>query len=154
VIAMPETLGIQVEQTALLATFAVRNALCGLDAAEIQEVIRLGPLTPVRHGPEEVAGILNLRGRIVTILDVGLCIGFPKAVPGGESRIIIMAVRNEFIGLLVDRVDDVVEVAANQWERPPANVSGGQTRFFKAVCRVAGRVITLLDPEQILVEAA
>lgn len=151
---MPETLPTQAEQTALLATFTVRNAQCALDAAQIQEVIRLGPLTPVRHALREVAGIINLRGRIVTILDVGLRLGFPRAVPSGDSRIVIMEDRSEFIGLLVDRVDDVVEVEQNQWEKPPANVSGGQIQCFKAVCRVGGRVITLLDPAQILSEAS
>ena len=70
-------------QTVLLATFFVRDALCALDAAGIQEVIRLGPLTPVRHAPPDVAGILNLRGKIVTILDLGLRLGFPKIVPSG-----------------------------------------------------------------------
>ena len=149
---MPEIVPAQAEQTALLATFTVRNAQCALDAARIQEVIRLGPLTPVRHAPEEVAGIINLRGRIVTVLDVGLRLGFVQAVASSDSRIIIMEDRNEFIGLLVDRVDDVVEVEQSQWERLPANVSGGQTQCFQAVCRVGGRVITLLDPAQILLE--
>jgi purine-binding chemotaxis protein CheW len=151
---MAESAATQTEQTALLATFTVRDAQCALDAAEIQEVIRLGPVTPVRHAPPEVAGIINLRGRIVTMLDVGLRLGFPRAVPTGETRIIIMEDRNEFIGLLVDRVDDVVEVEKGKWERPPANVSGAQTQCFKAVCRVGGRVITLLDPAQIFSQAA
>lgn len=151
---MAEIVLARAEQTALLATFTVRTAHCALDAAGIQEVIRLGPLTPVRHAREEVAGILNLRGRIVTILDVGLRLGFPKAVPAADSRIIIMDDRGEFIGLLVDRVDDVVEVEQSQWEKPPANVPDGQTPCFKAVCRVAGRVITLLDPARITAEAA
>ncbi|MEI9974038.1 MAG: chemotaxis protein CheW [Ignavibacteriota bacterium] len=92
-------------QTVLLATFFVRDALCALDAAGIQEVIRLGPLTPVRHASPDVAGILNLRGKIVTILDLGLRLGFPKVVPSGDSRIFIIEDRNEFVGLLVDRVD-------------------------------------------------
>jgi purine-binding chemotaxis protein CheW len=151
---MPQEQHTETERTALLATFAVRDALCALDAAHIQEVIRLGPLTPVRHAPAEVAGILNLRGRIVTILDIGLRLGNPKAVPNGASRIIIMEHLHEFIGLLVDRVDDVIEVEPSQWERPPANVSAGQSRFFKAVCRVGGKVITLLDPVQIVTDQA
>ncbi len=140
------------EQTSLLATFLLRDVVCGLDAAEIQEVIRLGPLTPVPHAPSEVAGILNLRGRIVTILDAGLRLGFPAAAFGPESRIIIMEHRGEFIGLLVDRVDDVVEADSTQWEQPPANVARSQTQFLKAVCRVGGRVITVLDANQLLAE--
>jgi len=140
-------------QTVLLATFFVRDALCALDAAGIQEVIRLGPLTPVRHAPSDVAGILNLRGKIVTILDLGLRLGFPKIVPSGASRIFIMEDRNEFVGLLVDRVDEVVEVERAEWQAPPANVRGIQGRFFQGVYRSGGRAITVLAPGPILAEA-
>lgn len=151
---MSATLTSQGSQTVLLATFFVREALCALDAAGIQEVIRLGPLTPVRHAPPEVAGIVNLRGKIVTILDLGLRLGFPKAVPTGDSRIFIIEDRNEFVGLLVDRVDEVVEVERSQWQAPPANVRGSQGRFFQGVYRTGGRVITVLDSVPILAEGA
>jgi purine-binding chemotaxis protein CheW len=132
----------------------VRGALCALDAAGVQEVIRLGPVTPVRYAPEEVIGIVNLRGKIVTIIDLGLRLGSPRAVKSAESRIFIIEDRGEFIGLLVDRVDEVVEVECDRWQPPPANVKWGQARFFKGVSRVRGRVITLLDVSQILVEGA
>lgn len=141
-------------QTVLLATFYVRDALCALDAAGIQEVIRLASLTPVRHAPAAVAGIVNLRGRIVTVLDLGLRLGFPKAVPGADSRIFIMEDGNEFIGLLVDRVDEVVETNPRQLQPPPANISSSQTKFLKGICRAGSRVITLLDTGSVLSEAA
>ena len=147
---MVQTLTSQGGQTVLLATFYVRDALCALDAAGVQEVIRLGPVTPVRYAPEEVLGIVNLRGKIVTIVDLGLRLGFSRAVAGGDSRIFIIEDRDEFIGLLVDRVDEVVEVERDSWQPPPANVCWGQARFFKGVCRSRGHVITLLDASQIL----
>jgi purine-binding chemotaxis protein CheW len=149
---MSSTLTPQAGQTVLLATFFVREALCALDAAGIQEVIRVGALTPVRHAPADVAGIVNLRGRIVTILDLGLRLGFSKAVRCGESRIFIVEDRGEFVGLLVDRVDEVVEVERDRWQAPPANVRAGQGRFFQGVCRTGGRAITVLDPGPILAE--
>lgn len=139
-------------QTNLLATFFVRKALCALDAASVQEVIRVGPLTPVNHAPKEVLGIFNLRGRIVTIVDIGQLLGFTPTVIGPESRIFIIEDRSEFVGLLVDRVDEVVEVEEDQWQAPPANVAGGQGRFFRGVCRAGTRVITMLDAGQLLAE--
>jgi len=137
-------------QTLLLATFFVRDTLCALDAAGVQEVIRLGPVTPVRYAPDEVLGIVNLRGKIVTIIDLGRRLGFAKTETGRDSRIFILDDDGEFIGLLVDRVDEVVEVGSEHWRAPPANVNWGQSRFFKGVCRARGRVITLLDASQIL----
>jgi purine-binding chemotaxis protein CheW len=150
---MAETTIAKTGQTVLLAAFFVRESLCALDAAGIQEVIRLGPLTPVWHARPEVAGIVNLRGKTVTILDLGLRLGFTKAVPTGDSRIFLIEDRDEFIGLLVDRVDEVLEVERDQMEAAPANVPGGQARFFQGVYRTGGRVITLLDPTPILAEA-
>lgn len=147
---MSRTLTTEGGQTVLLATFLVRDVLCGLDAAGVQEVIRLGPLTPVRYAPEEVLGIVNLRGKIVTIMDLGLRLGFSKAVAGNDSRIFIIEDRNEFIGLLVDHVDEVVEVDRTDWQLAPANVKWGQARFFQGVCRARSRVITLLDAGEIL----
>lgn len=149
---MSNTLTPATGQTVLLATFYVREALCALDAAGIQEVIRLGPLTPVRHSSPDVAGILNLRGKIVTILDLGLRLGFSPSVPSGDSRIFIIEDRNEFVGLLVDRVDEVVEVERDRWQAPPANVRGAQGRFFQGVYRTGSRVITVLDPGPILAD--
>lgn len=148
--AMSDALKPQVAQTVLLATFFVRDALCALDAAGVQEVIRLGPVTPVRYAPEEVLGIVNLRGKIVTIIDLGQRLGLPKAVVGSDCRVFIIEDRGEFIGLLVDRVDEVVEVERDGWQAPPANVSWGQARFFKGVCRARGRVVTLLEAGQLL----
>jgi purine-binding chemotaxis protein CheW len=137
----------------LLATFFVRGALCGLDAVRIQEVIRPAALTPVRRAPPEVAGIVNLRGRIVTILDLGLKLGFPPAVAGPASRILVIEDRGEFIGLLVDRVEEVAEVEPEHWQAPPANVPREQARFFRAVCRVGDRVATVLEEREILAVA-
>jgi purine-binding chemotaxis protein CheW len=139
-------------QAVLLASFLVRGVLCALDAASVQEVIRVGPMTAVHYAPKEVVGIFNLRGRIVTIVDLGLRLGFPRAVPGPDSRIFIVEDRNEFVGLLVDCVDEVVEIETDLWQPPPANVNGEQARFFKGVCRAKGRVITMLDAGQILAE--
>ena len=150
---MSQTMTVSAGQTVLLATFFVSDTLCALDATGVQEVIRLGPITQVRYAPEEVLGIVNLRGKIVTIVDLGVRLGFPRAVAGPDSRIFIVEDRNEFIGLLVDRVDEVVEVESGQWQPTPANVNGRQARHFKGVCRAGGQVITWLDAGQILAEA-
>lgn len=151
---MTPTLQPQAARNVLLATFFVRDTFCALDAATVQEVIRLSAVTRVRHAPPEVAGIVNLRGRIVTILDIGQKLGFPPASPSRESRVFIIEDRNEFIGLLVDRVGEVVEVENDHWQPPPANVPGGQARFFKGVCRTAGRVVAVVNAARILAEAA
>src|SRR5580700_3202855 len=107
---MPETLPQLTAHSVLLAAFYVKNALFSLDASVVQEVIRPGSVTPVRHAPAEVCGVINMRGKIVTLLDTAQILGFEMTVPGRDSRIFIVEDRNEFIGLLVDRVAEVVEI--------------------------------------------
>jgi purine-binding chemotaxis protein CheW len=146
----------QLEQgapTELLATFFVRNSLCALDAAGVQEVIRVQSITPVRHAPDEVAGVMNLRGKIVTLLDLGKILGFPKTAITRDSRVFIIEDRNEFLGVLVDRVGEVIEVESGQKASPPVNIPPSQARFIQGICRHGGHVIALLNPHEILNEA-
>jgi purine-binding chemotaxis protein CheW len=140
-------------QTVLLATFFVRDALCALDAAGVQEVIRVESVTPVRHAPDEVTGVINLRGKIVTLLDLGIILGFGKSVVTRESRVFIIEDRNEFLGVLVDRVGEVIEVEPGQEDFLPVNIPSAQARFFRGICRTGGRVIALLNPGEVLNES-
>ena len=137
-------------QTTLLATFYVREALCALDAARVQEVIRLGAITEVRRVSREILGIINLRGRIVTVLDAGLRMGFPPIAPTAESRVFIIEDRGEFIGLLVDRVGEVVELDAARLEPLPGNLQAAQGRYLRGVYRAQDRVIALVQVEEIM----
>ncbi len=138
--------------TLLLTSFFVGNALCALDATGVQEVIRVAGVTPVRHAPDQVAGVINLRGKIVTLLDLGMILGFGKSVVTKESRIFIVEDRAEFLGILVDRVAEVVEVETDTQESLPINIPAAQARFFQGVCRTGGHVIALLNPGEVLNE--
>jgi purine-binding chemotaxis protein CheW len=151
---MPTESSVPARSEALLATFFIRDTHCALDAGGVQEVIRLGAVTAVRNAPKEVLGIINLRGRIVTVLDVGLKLGFARVPIGPDGRIFVIEDRNEFIGLLVDRVGEVVEIEGARLEAPPANVSPAHSRFFRGVYRVNGKIITQMDVNQLLAESA
>jgi purine-binding chemotaxis protein CheW len=150
---MVDTYQEQSVHTALLATFFVRSALCALDASRVQEVIRVEAVTRVRHAPAEVAGVMNLRGKIVTLLDLGMILGFGKSEVTKESRVFIIEDRNEFLGVLVDRVGEVFEVEPGSEESLPVNIPAAQARFFHGVCRTGGHVISLLNPQEVLSES-
>jgi purine-binding chemotaxis protein CheW len=95
---------------------------------------------------------MNLRGKIVTLLDLGIILGFGKSVLTHESRVFILEDRNEFLGVLVDRAGDVIEVEPAQRESLPVNIPAAQARFFKGVCRAGGHVIAVLNPSEVLNE--
>jgi purine-binding chemotaxis protein CheW len=149
---MVETQIEQRAQSVLLSTFFVGNALCALDAAGVQEVIRVESVTRIRHAPDEVTGVINLRGKIVTLLDLGRMLGLGKTAVTRESRIFIIEDRGEFLGVLVDRVGEVIEVEAGQENSLPVNIPAAQARFFQGVCRTGSNVIALLNPREVLNE--
>lgn len=133
-----------------LATFYVGEALCGMDILKVQEINKQMDVTRVPQAPEYVSGVLNLRGRIVTIIDLGKKIGLSSTHLSDESRNIIVNSQDEYIGLLVDRIADVVPARWDQVEAPPANIGGVQAKFFKGVFKTENSLIGILDIEGVL----
>jgi purine-binding chemotaxis protein CheW len=130
----------------LVITFLLGDAAFGISAAHVQEVARLGSITPVHHAAFEVVGIRNLRGRIVTVIDLRTRLGLGSVCPGAENRILIVESLGEPIGLLVDCVADTISISPGQILPPPANVPGSQGRNLVGVCHSGERLIALLDP--------
>lgn len=138
------------EQQMLVSTFFLGEAAFGLDTAMVQEVVRVGDITPVHHAPGFVLGVMNLRGRIATVIDLGLKLELAGTEICEDSRIFIVDWQDEQIGLLVDRVADAVVVDRATLKRSPENVRGVQGRQFQGVCHVDDRLIALLDMAAVL----
>ena len=133
-----------------LATFYVGEALCGMDILKIQEINKHMEMTRVPQAPEYVLGVLNLRGRIVTIMDLGRKLELSPTELNNESRNIIVNSRDEHVGLLVDRISDVVLAEWDKVESPPANIGGIQEKFFEGVFKTENSLIGILDVEEVL----
>jgi purine-binding chemotaxis protein CheW len=146
----PETLEAQADAGLQLATFEVEETTFGIDTACVQEVVRMGEITPVYHAPKYVMGLRNLRGRIVTVVDLRVRLELGSAIIGPESRILIVEWHGEPVGLLVDRVADTIEVNPKSIEPPPANLGGIQGRNLRGICRDGNGLVALLDVEVIL----
>jgi purine-binding chemotaxis protein CheW len=137
-------------QNILAATFMLGPATFGVDTAQVQEVVRLGNLTPVHDAPPDIVGIRNLRGRIVTVIDLRIRLDLGRVPPGPESRIFIVEGQGEPIGLLVDQVADTIDVSPADLHPAPSNVNGVQSRHLRGVCRHGARLVALLDLAAIL----
>jgi len=138
------------DDTLLVATFLLGDAAFGIGAAQVQEVVRLGDITPVHHAPPYVVGIRNLRGRIVTVIDLRVRLNLGVAEAGADSRILIVDWQGEPIGLLVDSVADTISANVADITPPPPNVNGIQSRNLRGVCRSGERLVALLDPSPVL----
>ncbi len=142
----------QHRSTVELATFYIGEALCGMDILNVQEINKLMDMTKVPQAPDYVTGILNLRGQIVTVIDLGQKLGLTATDLSDSTRNIIVNSGNEHIGLLVSSISDVVEAQWDKVEDPPANIGGVQGAFFKGVFKTQDRLIGILDVDRVLSE--
>jgi purine-binding chemotaxis protein CheW len=140
------------EEASLISTFLLGDALFGIEALDVQEVIPLCEITPVHHAPNYISGIINLRGQIVTIIHLTEKLGMAEEDDLPARHILIVAWRGEMIGLLVDQVADVVAVEQDSLSPAPANVSAAQQQFIKGVCQAGTRLVAVLDINRVLDE--
>lgn len=138
------------EETLLVSVFRLGDAMFGIPAAQIQEVVQIGSVTPVRHAPPFIVGIRNLRGRIVTVIDLRMRLELGGADRSPESRILIVDSEGELVGLLVDRVDDTVFLRQEDMSPPPSNIAAVREEALRGVYRCAQGLVTLLDHNHIL----
>ena len=133
-----------------LATFYIGDALCGMDILKIQEINKLMQMTKVPQAPEYVLGILNLRGQIITIIDLGLKLGLGKTDISQDPRNIIVNSPGGHVGLLVRKISDVVSADMDKRESAPANMRGIQGDYFNGVYKTETNLIGILNIDKVL----
>jgi purine-binding chemotaxis protein CheW len=131
----------------LLVTFLIGEAAFGIDAHLVQEVVNVGDITHVHHAPAHVVGIRNLRGRIVTVVDMAVLLGLGSVTMGTESKLLIIELSNEPVGFLVDVVTEAIVIAVDKISSPPANLSERQRRNLRGIYKDSGKIVGVLDPE-------
>lgn len=139
-----------VNRSVEMATFYVGDALFGMDILKVQEINKLLDMTEVPLAPDYVKGILNLRGQIVTVIDLGSKLELSENEMGNDTRNIIVNSNGEYIGLLVDRIGDVERTDEQRIEPPPANIGGIQGKYFEGVFKKENALIGILNVEEIL----
>lgn len=147
---MAVTIENNTRESAEHVTFFVGDALFGIDILAIQEINRNVPLTKVPQAPNFIRGIVNLRGKIVTIIDLGKKLGLEPVRQTMASRNIIVNSQGEHIGLMVNRLGDVVSSENQTIEPAPSTLGRVTGAFFQGVLKADGRLIGLLDLDEIL----
>jgi purine-binding chemotaxis protein CheW len=142
-------------------SFHLDGRCYGIDLARVREVARVPAITPVPGAGEQILGLLNLRGQIVTVLDPGVCLGLPRREPGAEARMVILKTRADLAGaggeapadltgLLVDDADDVVEVEPEMVEPPSANLGERETRCLAGLAKTPMGLLAILELRELL----
>ncbi len=133
-----------------ITTFFIGETLCGVDIQRIQEVNKNFDITYVPQSMDYVQGIVNLRGQIVTIIDLGKKLGLNSIDKNKANRNIIINAGDEYIGLLVDGVGDVLTVKSGDIEPAPSNLGGVKGQYFQGVLKAAKQLIGVLDIDAVL----
>ncbi|WP_043115032.1 chemotaxis protein CheW [Solimonas soli] len=123
----------------------------GLAIGQVREVLKLTPIEPVPGTPPTIPGVINLRGQVVTVVDLRRHLGLPAPPPGVEARIVIVMHEGETFGLLVDRIGDISKIAAGAIKPLPGlHRDGDRFRFVGVASCGQGRLLTLLDADALL----
>lgn len=130
--------------------FHVENIACGIDIMQVQEIKRLKELTPVPRSPGYIRGVVNMRGHIVTAIDLRQRLELEPMVVKKNALAIIVPHNEELMGFLVDEVDDVIRTQRSSISIPPGNVTGIQRNVFSGILKLDDTLVVILDKEKIV----
>ncbi|MFZ6031787.1 MAG: chemotaxis protein CheW [Melioribacter sp.] len=133
-----------------LVSFLIGEEEYGVDILLVQEIIRMMEITKVPNAPDFVDGVVNLRGRIIPVIDLRTKLGMARKEHDKNTRIIVVEVAGKTVGFIVDAVTEVLRIPANITEPPPDIVAGVNAEFIKAVGKLDDRLLILIDLEKIL----
>lgn len=134
-----------------LVSFKVGTEEFGIDILKVQEIIKMLQITKVPNAPSFVEGVINLRGRIIPVIDLRGRLAIEKKANDNKSRIIVVDIHGSIIGFIVDEVNEVLRISKKILENPPEMVSQIDTDFITSVAKLEDRLILLLDLDNMLV---
>ena len=138
----------QVNTESQLCTFYLDNQMFGVDVKCVQEVIRYQEMTDVPLAPDAVCGLINLRGQIVTAIDLRKRLGLPARPQAQLPMNVVVRGEDGAISLLVDQIGDVQEIEEKYLESPPETLRGASRTLIKAAYKLKDRLLLILDTEQ------
>jgi purine-binding chemotaxis protein CheW len=126
-------------------TFTLDGLLFGVEVSSVQEVIRFQEMTDVPLAHRVVSGLINLRGQIVTALDLRRRLELPERPSGERPMNIVVRTEDGAVSFLVDEIGDVVEVDESSFERPPETLRGNARTLIPGAYKLEGRLLLVLD---------
>jgi purine-binding chemotaxis protein CheW len=130
-------------------TFHVGDLFLGIEVERVQEVLRDCDITPVPTAPDEIRGLINLRGQIVTAVDLRTRFGISDHYEASPT-VLVLDTDADLLSLVVDRAGDVVEVDEAIFEKPPDTLAGESRRLIKGTFKLEKTLLLVLDVEHAL----
>jgi purine-binding chemotaxis protein CheW len=131
-------------------TFALADEEYGLPILTVREIVGMLDITAVPQTPPFMRGVVNLRGKVIPIIDLRIRFGFPEREYDSENCIIVVEVADLLIGIIVDAVREVLSIPSSSIEPPPAFGRGVSTEYILGLGKAKDRIIILLKIESVL----
>jgi purine-binding chemotaxis protein CheW len=132
------------------ATFSVADMFCGIDVAQVQEVLKYQEMTPVPLAPDVIQGLINLRGQIVTAVDLRRRFRLEERAQEQKPMNMVLRCTGGAVSLLVDEIGDVIEVDGCEHEPPPGTIDPFLREVVETVFKLDGKLLLALDTDKVL----
>jgi len=133
-----------------LCTFFLDKQMFAIDVQTVQEVIRYQQMTDIPLAPEAVCGLINLRGQIVTAIDLRKRLGLPCRPEGQLPMNVVVRSDDGAVSLLVDQIGDVQESDMENFESPPETLRGEARQLIRGAYKMKDRLLLILDTERVI----
>jgi purine-binding chemotaxis protein CheW len=131
-------------------TFVLADEEYGIEIRYVTEIIGMQKITEVPDVPPYIRGVINLRGKVIPVMDVRLRFGLPERPYDDRTCIVVINVAEQAVGLIVDRVSEVLDIPKSEIEPPPQVKKGSGSRFIEGLGKVGDTVKILLNAEKLL----
>jgi purine-binding chemotaxis protein CheW len=135
-----------------LVVFRLAQDVYGFEIQAVREIIRMQEITRVPNAPEFIEGVINLRGRICPVMDLRKRFGISISDATAESRIVVVEIAGEDVGMIVDAVTEVLRVAGDRIQPPSSVVKTADTRVVEGIVNLDNRLIILVDLNTLLAD--
>ncbi len=133
-----------------LVGFRIGRETFGVPIHLVHEIVRMPEITAVPDAPDYVEGVINLRGKIISIVDLRKRFGETEIKPHRKNRILVAEVENKVVGLIVDSASEVLKIPATDVDAPPAVFETDEVHYVHGVGKLGGRLIILIDLAKVL----
>lgn len=134
-------------------TFLINQEEYGIEIRYVTEIIGIQSITEVPDMPSYIKGVINLRGKVIPVMDVRIRFGVEERPYDDRTCIVVIQVDDQVVGLIVDRVSEVLDIPKNEIEEPPKVRRGESSRFIQGMGKVGEQVKILLNSHQLLFDA-
>jgi purine-binding chemotaxis protein CheW len=138
------------EKELQLVGFRIGRETFGLPIAMVREIVRVPEITSVPNAPDYIEGVINLRGRIIPVIDLRKRFGDMSGEKSKKNRIVVVELENRSIGLLVHSASEVLRIPPSDIEAPQNMFQEGELSYITGVGKLKGRLVILLDLSRIL----